>query len=416
MPRYKDSPEVRAAKQERKDKLREFLSLLEVDDMHDLRSLFKEMVGEVLENGLEAELDDELGYSKYDYRNKNTKNSRNGYSRKTLKTSGGSVEIAVPRDRNGDFEPQLIKKNETTLSGDIEEKIISMYAKGMTTNDISARIEDIYGIEVSDSLVSRITDKILPVVKEWQQRPLESVYAVVFMDAIHYHVRCEGRIVKKAVYIAIGIDMDGKKDVLGMWVGENESAKFRASTLNNMRNRGVEDILIACTDNLTGFSQAIEAVFPKTDIQNCIIHQLRNSSKYVSYKDIKALMANLKKVYTVVDEEAALNALDEFAAVWDSKYPRISKSWYDNWANLSTYFKFPQELRKLIYTTNTIEGFNRQLKKVTKSKSVFPTDDSLFKMLHLAMTDITKKWTGRRQDWSRIYAQLVIYYADRIPE
>ena len=229
-------------------------------------------------------------------------------------------------------------------------------------------------------------------------------------------VRSEGHIVKKAVYIAIGINMDGKKDVLGMWVGENESAKFWAGVLNSMRNRGVDDILIACTDNLTGFSQAIEAVFPQTDIQNCIIHQLRNSSKYVSYKDLKALMADLKKVYTAADEESAMSALDDFAAVWDSKYPKISKSWYDNWANLSTYFKFPQELRKLIYTTNTIEGFNRQLKKVTKAKSVFPTDDSLFKMLYLAMKDITKKWTGRRQDWSSIYAQLVIYYGDRIPD
>lgn len=210
--------------------------------------------------------------------------------------------------------------------------------------------------------------------------------------------------------------MDGKKDVLGMWVGENESAKFWAGVLNSMRNRGVEDILIACTDNLTGFSQAIEAVFPQTDIQNCIIHQLRNSSKYVSYKDLKALTADLKKVYTAVDEESAMSALDDFATAWDSKYPKISKPWYDNWANLSTYFKFPQEMRKLIYTTNTIEGFNRQLKKVTKSKSVFPTDDSLFKMLYLAMKDITKKWTGRRQDWSRIYAQLIIYYGDRIPD
>ena len=249
-----------------------------------------------------------------------------------------------------------------------------------------------------------------------QQRPLESVYAVVFLDAIHYHVRSEGQIIKKAVYVAIGVNMDGRKDVLGMWVGENESAKFWAGVLNSLRNRGVEDILIACTDNLTGFSQAIEAVFPKTDIQNCIIHQLRNSSKYVSYKDIKALMADLKKVYTAATEEAALDALDSFTAAWDSKYPKISKSWYENWPNLSTYFKFPQELRKLIYTTNTIEGFNRQLKKVTKAKSVFPTDDSLFKMLYLAMKDITKKWTGRRQDWSRIYAQLVIYYGDRISE
>lgn len=215
------------------------------------------------------------------------------------------------------------------------------------------------------------------------------------MDAIHYHVRSEGQIIKKAVYIAIGVNMDGRKGVLGMWVGENESTKFWAGVLNSLRNRGVEDILIACTDNLTGFSQAIEAVFPKTDIQNCIIHQLRNSSKYVSYKDIKALMADLKKVYTAVDEEAAMNDLDAFATAWDAKYPKISKSWYDNWANLSTYFKFPPELRKLIYTTNTIEGFNCQLKKVTKAKSVFPTDDSLFKMLYLAMKDITKKWTGR---------------------
>ena len=238
----------------------------------------------------------------------------------------------------------------------------------------------------------------------------------MFLDAIHYHVRSEGQIVKKAVYIAIGINLDGKKDVLGMWVGENESAKFWATVLNGLRNRGVEDIFIACTDNLTGFSDAIAAVFPKTDIQNCIIHQLRNSSKYVSYKDIKALMADLKAVYAAPDEVSALAALEDFSAKWDKKYPKISQSWQANWANLSTYFKFPSELRKLIYTTNAIEGFNRQLRKVTKSKSVFPTDDSLLKMLYLAMIDITKKWTGRRQDWSAIHAQLAVYYADRMPE
>lgn len=402
--------------QARRELISELLSAANVQSMDDIQNLFKETIAEFMQGSLEAELDEELGYEPYDVKNKNTENSRNGHSKKTLRTSMGKFEIDVPRDRNGDFEPKILPKNQTSISQDMESKIISMYAKGMSVSDIEKHIRDIYGLEISDTTVSRITDKVLPAAKEWQQRPLESIYAVVFLDAIHYRVRSEGQIVKKAVYIAIGIDLDGKKDVLGMWVGENESAKFWASVLNNMRNRGVEDILIACTDNLTGFSQAIEAVFPKTDIQNCIIHQLRNSSKYVSYKDIKALMADLKKVYTAVDEEAALNALDEFAAVWDSKYPRISKSWYDNWANLSTYFKFPQELRKLIYTTNTIEGFNRQLKKVTKSKSVFPTDDSLFKMLYLAMTDITKKWTGRRQDWSRIYAQLVIYYADRIPE
>ena len=400
----------------RRELISELLSASNVQSMDDIHELFKETIAEFMQGSLEAELDEELGYEPYDVKNKNTENSRNGHSKKTLRTSMGKVEIDVPRDRKGDFEPKILPKNQTSISQDMEEKIFSMYAKGMSVSDIEDHIRDIYGLEISDTTVSRITDKVLPAAKEWQQRPLESIYAVVFLDAIHYHVRSEGHIVKKAVYIAIGINMDGKKDVLGMWVGENESAKFWAGVLNSMRNRGVDDILIACTDNLTGFSQAIEAVFPQTDIQNCIIHQLRNSSKYVSYKDLKALMADLKKVYTAVDEESAMSALDDFAAVWDSKYPKISKSWYDNWANLSTYFKFPQELRKLIYTTNTIEGFNRQLKKVTKAKSVFPTDDSLFKMLYLAMKEITKKWTGRRQDWSSIYAQLVIYYGDRIPD
>ena len=348
-------------------------------------------------------------------KNKDTDNSRNGHSSKTLRTSFGDVEVSVPRDRKSEFEPKVLRKNQTSISQDIEEKILSMYAKGMTTGDIEAHIQDIYGVDVSDTTVSRITDKILPVAKEWQQRPLESIYAVVFLDAIHYHVRSEGQIVKKAVYTAIGIDLDGRKDVLRMWVGENESSKFWATVLNSLKNRGVEDIFIACTDNLTGFSAAIEAVYPKTEIQNCIIHQLRNSSKYVSYKDLKALMADLKAVYAAVDEPAAWDALDTFAEHWDKKYPKISQSWRDNWANLSTYFKFPQELRRLIYTTNTIEGFNRQLRKVTESKSVFPTDDSLFKMLYLAMIDITKKWTGRRQDWSMIHVQLAIYFEDRMP-
>lgn len=410
--RKKRSPEEQA----RREKIRALLQSSGVNSMEDIQNLFKETIAEFMENGLDAELDDELGYSKYDYKNKDTDNSRNGHSQKTLRTSFGDVEVSVPRDRNGEFEPQILKKNQTSISQDVEEKILSMYAKGMTTSDIEAHIRDIYGIEVSDTTVSRITDKILPIAKEWQQRPLESVYAVVFLDAIHYHVRSEGQIVKKAVYIAIGIDLDGRKDVLGMWVGENESAKFWATVLNGMKNRGVEDIFIACTDNLTGFSSAIEAVFPKAEIQNCIIHQLRNSSKYVSYKDLKALMADLKAVYAAVDETAALDALDAFSERWDKKYPKISQSWRDNWANLSTYFKFPQEVRRLIYTTNTIEGFNRQLRKVTKSKSVFPTDDSLLKMLYLAMMDITRKWTGRRQDWGVIYAQMAIFFGNRIPE
>ena len=291
-----------------------------------------------------------------------------------------------------------------------------MYAKGMTTSDIEGHIRDIYGISVSDSTISRVADKILPIVKEWQQRPLESIYAVVFMDAVHFHVRSEGQIIKKAVYVAIGVQMDGIRDVLGMWVGENESAKFWLSLLNSLRNRGVEDILIACVDGLTGFTNAIEAVYPKTEIPQCIIHQIRNTTRFISYKDIKELMADLKKVYAAVNEQIALYELDAFDEKWSGKYPKIAISWRNNWANLATYFKYPQEVRTLIYTTNSIENFNRQLRKVTKAKSVFPTDESLLKMLYLAMMDITKKWTGRRKDWGQIHSQLEIYFADKIPK
>ena len=414
MPKYKLSHEERAAEKERKENLRNIMKGLDVKSFDDLKDVFKLMVGEMLENGLEGELDDELGYTKYDYRNKDGENSRNGYSKKTLKTSFGETEIKVPRDRDGEFEPQLVKKNQTTLTGDIEEKILSMYAKGMTTSDIEAHIQDIYGLECSDSTISRITDKILPVVREWQSRPLEEIYAVVFMDAIHFHVRSEGQIVKKAVYIAIGINMNGLKEVLGMWVGENESAKFRLSVMNGLKNRGLQDILIACVDGLTGFPAAIEAVYPKTEIQQCVIHQIRNTTRFVSYKDIKALMADLKKVYAAIDEQTALAELENFDEKWGNKYPKIAISWRDNWANLSTYFKYPQEVRTLIYTTNAIEGFNRQLRKVTKNKGVFPTDDSLLKMLYLAMMDITKKWTGKRREWGQIHSQLEIFFADRL--
>ena len=406
------SPEEAA----RREKIRELLALSGVEGMEDIQQLFRETIAEFMESGLDAEMDEQLGYERYDVQGKETNDSRNGHSKKTLRTSFGDTTIQVPRDRKGEFDPLILRKNQTSISQDVEAKIISMYAKGMSTTDIGDHIRDIYGIEVSESTVSRITDKVLPEAREWQQRPLESIYAVMFMDAIHYHVRSEGQIVKKAVYIAIGIDLSGRKDVLGMWVGENESAKYWATVLNSLRNRGVEDVFIACTDNLTGFANAIEAVFPKADIQNCIIHQLRNSSKYVSYKDLKALMADLKKVYAAVDEPSAEEALEEFSARWDKKYPKISASWRENWPSLSTYFKFPEELRRLIYTTNAIEGFNRQLRKVTKAKAVFPTDDSLLKMLYLAMLDITKKWTGRRQDWAVIHAQLAVYYADRMPQ
>ena len=367
-----------------------------------------------MEGMLDGELDEELGYSKYDYRNKETTNSRNGHSKKTVHTSVGDMELAVPRDRDGEYEPRLVKKHQNTITQDVEEQILSMYAKGMTTGDIEAHLNDVYGLDVSDSTVSRVTDRIMPIVREWQERPLEEVYAVVFMDAIHYHVRSEGRVVKKAVYVAIGIDMDGMKDVLGMYVGENESAKYWLGIVNGLRNRGVKDILIACMDGLNGFPQAVEAVFPQAEIQQCVIHQIRSSTKYVSYKDIRAVMADLKAVYGAPTEEAALSALEGFGERWNGKYPKIYKSWSEHWATLSTYFKYPEAVRRLIYTTNTIEGFNRQLRKVTKSKTVFPNDDSLLKMLYLATMDVTRKWTSRRKDWSEIRAQLDIYFEERL--
>lgn len=415
MPKYKLSPEERAAEKERKSQLLQLAQCLDPEKKYDFQSMFKEMLSLFLENGLEGELEDELGYSKYDYRNKSTDNTRNGHSKKNIKSSYGDLEVKIPRDRNGEFEPQLLKKQQNTLTNDIEEKILSMYAKGMTTKDIESHIQELYGLECSDSTISRITDKILPVVKEWQSRPLDEIYPIVFMDAIHFHVRSDGRVIKKAVYIAIGITLEGRKEVLGMWIGENESAKFWLSVMNEIKNRGVEDIFIICVDGLTGFSNAIEAAFPKAEIQQCIIHQIRNSTKFVSYKDIKELMVDLKKVYTATTEEIALFALENFGEKWDSKYPKISNSWNANWIKLSTYFKYPPEIRILIYTTNSIEGFNRQLRKVTKNKGAFPTDDSLIKMLYLTMMDITKKWTGARQEWGRIYSQLAVFFEDRMP-
>ena len=286
--------------------------------------------------------------------------------------------LDIPCDRKGEFEPQVVKKYQNIITQDMEEKIISMYAKEMTTGDIESHMRELYDIEISDSTNSRITDKILPIVKEWQERPLEEIYAVVFMDAI-YHVRHEGRIVKRAVYIAIGIDMNGHEDILGMYVGQNESAKFWLFILNGLKKRDVQNILIVCVDGLTGFPQVIEAVFAETEIQQCITHQIRNTTKFVSYKEIKLLMADLKKIYVAPIEEIALSELDAFDEKWSEKYPKIAKSWKDNWANLSTYFKYPDAVRRLIHITDTIERFNCQLRKVTKFKTAFPSDDSLLK-------------------------------------
>lgn len=307
MARKKDTPQKAALREMMGNYLKE--NNVKVKDGTDVNSIMRDMMSIILDGVLDQEMDEELGYSKYDYRNKETDNSRNGHSQKTMHTSYGDMEIEIPRDRKGEFEPQIVKKCQNTVTQDMEEKIISMYAKGMTTNDIESHMRELYDIEIFDSTISRITAKILPIVKEWQERPLKEIYAVVFMDAIHYHVRNEGRIVKRGVYIAIGIDMEGRKDVLGMYIGQNESAKFWLSILNGLKNRGVEDILIACVDGLTGFSQAIEAVFPETEIQQCIIHQIRNTTKFVSYKEIKSLMADLKRVYAVPTEDIALTEL-----------------------------------------------------------------------------------------------------------
>ena len=381
-----------------------------VDDVTEmLKDLFKDTLQEILE----AEMDNHLGYDKHDPEGNNTGNSRNGYSEKTVKSKFGKSRISVPRDRNGEFDPQVIKKYETT-SNQLEEQIIAMYAKGMSTRDIEDHIRDIYGVEVSPAMVSKITDKIMPLVTEWQARPLDRVYPIVFLDAIHFKVRKDNRIVNKAAYSVLGGTMDGQKEVLGIWIGENESASFWLGVCNDLKSRGVEDILIACKDGLSGFSEAISTVFPKTEIQLCVIHQIRNSLKYVSYKEQKPLMADLKKVYQALTLEEAEFAFEEFKETWGKKHPVIIRSWENNWVELTTYFHYPQDVRRLIYTTNVIEGYHRQLRKVTKTKTAYPTDESLRKIIYLATMEAAKKWTMPVRDWRNSLSQFAIHFGDRL--
>ena len=379
----------------------------------DVHNALKEMFGETIQRMLEAELENELGYSKYNYKDKKTSNCRNGYSKKDVQTDMGEVQLQVPRDRKGEFEPVVVKKHQNDVSS-IEDQVLSMYAKGMSVRDIQTHLNDIYGVEASPALISNITDKIMPVIRDWQSRPLQEVYAVLFLDAIHYKVRQEGQIVNKAAYMIIGIDLDGQKDVLGMWIGESESAKFWLNILNELKNRGVKDILITSVDNLSGFSEAINACFPQTQIQKCIVHQIRNSTRYVSYQDLKKFTTDLKPIYKAISEEKALEELDRFEEKWGKKYPLAIKSWRSNWPELATFFRYPAEIRKIIYTTNIIASYHWQLRKVTKPKSVFPTDDSLLKILYLITVDITKKWTGRIQNWGLILAQFSIYFEERL--
>ena len=381
------------------------------ETVQDLQEALKDLLGDTMEQMLKAELDEHLDY---EYGEKPLSlNTRNGSSKKTVKSSYGNIDLNIPRDREGSFEPQALKKYQKDISN-IENQIISMYAKGMTTRDISTHIKEIYGFGISESMVSKITNKILPTIEEWQNRPLEKVYPFVFLDAIHYHVRENNIVVKKAVYIALGYNTEGYKEILGMWVGENESSKYWLLVLNQLKERGLEDILIVSTDNLSGFSQAIESVYPKTEIQKCVIHQIRNSTKFVSYRDIKELMKDLKTVYKASTEKLILSNLDIFEEKWGKKYPMCVNSWRNNWAELATYFKYPEGIRKLTYTTNSIENFNRQLRKVTKNKTIFPCDYALQKSLYLAMVNASSKWTSRIRGWDQILSQLSIFFEGRI--
>ncbi|HOC08596.1 MAG TPA: IS256 family transposase [Bacillota bacterium] len=398
-----------------REQLRQLIKENDIKDVNGIYDTLKDMFKDVLQEMLEAEMDVTLGYGKNEAKDKDTTNIRNGYSSKTLKTKFGNIEMDIPRDRNSEFEPKIVPKYQRNISG-IEDKIIALYARGMSTRDIHDQVKDIYGIEVSAEMVSKITEKIVPEIKEWQSRPLETVYPFVFMDAIHYKIRDNGQIVNKAAYVVLGINMDGYKDVLGIWIGENETSKFWLGVLNELKNRNVQDVLIFSVDGLTGLKEAIEAVYPKAYIQRCIIHQLRNSFKYVSYKHLKEFSKDFKAVYKAPSEEAALEALYEVKDKWANQYPYALKSWETNWDVLSTFFKYPDEIRKIIYTTNIIEGLHRQFRKVTKSKSVFPSDAALEKMLYLATKNIMTKWTQRYRNWDMVLNQLLIMFPDQLEQ
>ena len=371
------------------------------------------MFRDILQESLEAEMDEALGYGKYNTMDKNNDNSRNGYSKKTVKTELTPVQINIPRYRNGDFEPKIVPNHQRSVNG-IEDKILGLYATGMTTRDISEQIKELYGVDISAETVSNITNRILPLVSEWQNRPLEKTYSFIFMDAIHYKVREDKQIIVKAAYVVIGVNMDGEKEVLGIWIGANESSKFWLSVLNDLKNRGIQDVLIFCVDGLNGFKEAIGAAFPFAKIQRCIIHQIRSSMKYIPYKDRKAFVTDLKGIYKAVNEEVAMDNLLALKEKWSSKYPNAVKSWEDNWDNLSTFFTFSDNIRKIIYITNTIESLNSQFRKVTKTKLIFPNDDSLLKMLYLAVERVAKKWTRSYSDWDLVINQLKIVFSDII--
>ena len=374
----------------------------------DLRKLIQQ----TLKEALEAELEEFLGYSKYERTNSN--NSRNGYISKTVKTAAGEVEIETPRDRKGDFEPKIVKKRQTVLE-DLENKIIALYSKGMTVRDIQELLSDMYGMDISPSLISKITDRLTPRIEEWQSRPLERIYVIIYIDCIFYKVRQDGKVVDKAVYVVIGVNREGRKELLGFWINETESASFWFKVLNDLKSRGVKDVLIFSVDNLSGIGKAIKGVYPQAEIQKCVVHQIRNSLRYVSWKDKKELSSDLKKVYGAATLEEAELRMDEFEEKWGNKYPHVIKSWRTNWEELMAYFKYPLELRKLMYTTNIIESVNSKFRKVTDGKRVFPSDMSVLKSLYLAALELAKKWNRSIiKDWGIIYGQLSVIFEERL--
>jgi len=398
-----------------REELKKLLKEKGVRSLDDFNAFMREVSKEVVETILDGELTDHLGYEKHDQKTKSTENARNGFTPKTVKSKFGEIDLDVPRDRQSDFEPQIVKKRQKDISG-LEEKIISMYAKGMTTRDIQAHIKDLYGYEISPETVSSITDKVMERAREWQSRPLDSVYALVYMDAVFLKMRLEGHVRNMALYTIVGINLDGQKECLGLWICETESAKYWLSVLNELKNRGVQDVLIFTVDNLKGISEAIEAVFPRAEIQKCIVHQIRNSLRYVSWKERKAMAKDLRTIYEAATEQEGAAALDRFADKWDKRYPHISASWRTNWDEIVTFFKYPPEIRSIVYTTNPIESLNRQIKKTAKNKAIFPNEQALVKQVYLAIEGASRKWIFRHRDWAMIYSQLMIYFGERLTE
>ena len=384
------------------------------EDILGERGLLKRFSKAVLERALSAELTEHLGYEKHDPAGYGSGNTRNGTTEKTLKGKNGEVTIAVPRDRKGTFEPQMVKKHQTRFDG-FDDKILSMYARGMTTRDIQGHLEEIYGVEVSPTLISNVTDAVVEEVKAWQSRPLEPVYPILYLDALHVKIRDAGHVQNRAIYVAIGVKLDGDKEVLGLWAGQAEGAKFWLQVVTELKNRGVQDIFIACVDGLKGLPQAIETMFPKAEVQLCIVHLVRNCLNYVSWKERKTVAADLKPIYRAATSEDAWLQLQAFAEKWDGRYPSISQIWRRNWDQVTPFFAYPAEIRKVIYTTNAVESLNMSLRKVIKTRGSFPNEEAALKLLYLALERVAKKWTRPVQDWKAALNRFAILYEDRLP-